>query len=156
MAAKSYSMEFDGYWREHAISGLPAKSGVYCVYACLYNENAKTVDLKRLLYIGESADVQDRVKNHEKWPDWRKKLGEGQVLCFSAAVISGESDRQRVEAAEIFKHKPPCNTEYVNNFPFDKTTVTNSGKAALLQAQFTVERTEESSAKAAGAYGRGW
>ena len=33
MAAKSYSLDYDGYWRVPNISGLPANSGIYCVYA---------------------------------------------------------------------------------------------------------------------------
>jgi len=55
MATKSYSLEFDGYWREPNASGLPPKSGIYCVYACVHNADRKTVSLKRLLYIGEAA-----------------------------------------------------------------------------------------------------
>ena len=116
MAAKSYSLNFDGYWREPNIGGLPAKPGVYCVYACTYDTEAKTVALLKLLYIGKADDVHDRVANHEKWADWRAKLQTGQQICFTAAVISGQDDRQRAEAAEIFKHKPPCNTEYVEQF----------------------------------------
>jgi hypothetical protein len=154
MVAKSYGLDFDGYWREPNVSGLPAKSGIYCVYACTYNAAAQTVDLKRLLYIGEAADVQGRVKSHECWSVWKKALQSGQAICISAAVIAGESDRQRAEAVMIFKHKPPCNTEYVNAFPFDSTTITVTGKAALLYTSFTVQRTEDATAKAL--LGRRW
>lgn len=141
MATRSYSLEFDGYWREPKISGLPAESGIYGVYACVHNTNQSTVSLKRLLYIGEAADVQDRVQNHEKWQKWRNQLKTEEVICFSAALVAGESDRQRAEAAMIFKHKPPCNTEYVDAFPFDTTSVTTTGKNALLYGSFTVQRT---------------
>ncbi len=141
MAAKSYALTFKGYYLESGIGGLPAESGIYCVYACTYDAAKDTVSLRRLIYIGESDDVQDRVKNHEKWSVWRRELRSGEELCFSCALISGEDDRQRAEAAEIFEHKPPCNTEYKHEFPFDRTTITNSGKAALLHSHFTVERT---------------
>jgi hypothetical protein len=152
MAAKSYALTFNGYWREPNISGLPAKSGIYCVYACTYNSNAKTVSLNRLLYFGEAADMQARVAGHEKWGDWRRELRIGEELCFSASLISGAEDRQRAEAAEIFKHKPVCNTTYIDAFPFDRTTITNAGTAALMTAQFTVERTDPA-AKAYSIYG---
>lgn len=143
MAAKSYALSFEGYWREPNISSLPAKSGIYGVYACTFNTQEKTVSINRLLYIGEGADVQARVAGHEKWPDWKRQLKQGEVLCLNAALISPEADRQRAEAAMIFKHKPPCNTEYVENFPFDTTTITTSGKNALMQPSFTVNRTEK-------------
>lgn len=70
MAAQSYAIEFDGYWREPNKGSIPAKSGIYCVYSCLYDASAKTVDLKKLIYIGESDNVNERVANHEKLADW--------------------------------------------------------------------------------------
>lgn len=150
MAAKSYALTFDGYWREPNISGLLAKSGIYGVYACTYNAAEKTVSINRLLYIGEAGDVQARVAGHEGLPAWKRQLKQGEVLCVNAALISPEADRQRAEAAMIFKHKPPCNREYVDNFPFDTTTVTTGGKSKLMQLSFTVVRTEKTEARAYG------
>jgi hypothetical protein len=151
MTEKNYSLDFDGYWREPNVSGLPAKSGIYGVYACVYDTVEKTVSLSRLVYIGEAGDVRDRVSNHECWPVWRQQLKQGEVLCVNAALISPEADRQRAEAAMIFKHKPPCNTEYADNFPYDTTTVVTTGKNALMAARFVVTRTEKA---AVGTYGR--
>ena len=145
MTTKTYKLEFDGYWSEPNISGLPAKSGIYCVYGCTYNATSKTVSIKRLIYIGEAENIQTRVANHEKWDQWRRYLKTGEQLCFNAALISGNTDRQRAEAAMIFKHKPPCNTEYVNSFPFDQTTIHTSGRNALLYPYFKVFRTPASS-----------
>ena len=141
MTAKTYQLNFDGYWREPAISHLPAKSGIYGVYACVHNRAKGTVTLNRLIYIGEAGDVCDRVANHEKWPVWRRQLRQGEELCFNAALIAGDSDRQRAEAAMIFERKPVCNTEYVDSFPFEATTITTSGCNALMQVMFTVLRT---------------
>jgi hypothetical protein len=126
------------------------------VYACVHNTAEKTVSLKRLLYIGEAADVSDRVESHDQWTRWRNQLKTGEEVCVAAALIAGESDRQRAEAAMIFKHKPPCNTEYVDVFPFDATTITTRGKNALLQTSFVVQRTENAAAKAMSGYRRGW
>ena len=141
MAAKSYSLDYDGYWRAPNISGLPANSGVYCVYACVHNVSANTVTLHRLLYIGEAGNVRNRIANHERWDDWVRELKAGEELCFNAALISPAADRERAEAAIIHHHKPPCNVEYVNAFPFDATTVSTSGKNAKLDGHFTVHTT---------------
>lgn len=153
MAAKSYALEFDGYWREPNVGSLPAKSGIYGVYACIHNVSEGTVSLQRLLYIGEAADVRDRVTNHDRWKDWKRQLKTGETICVNAALISPEADRQRAEAAMIFKHKPPCNTEYVDSFPFDTTSITTSGKNAKMHASFTVTRTEKA---AMAGNGRRW
>jgi excinuclease UvrABC nuclease subunit len=141
MAAKSYALNFDGYWRAPNISKLPASSGIYCVYACTHNVQEKTVSIRLLLYICEAENVKERVPNHERWEDWEQELLRGEVLCFNAALIAPEPDRQRAEAAMIHHHKPPCNVEYVDSFPFDQTTISTSGKNAKLDSQFTVYRT---------------
>lgn len=139
MAEKTISVEFDGYWRDENKGGLPANSGVYCVYECTHNVKKKNVTIHKLIYIGESANVKDRVANHEKYGDWLKHVKKGNELCFSFGGV-GSTDRNRAEAAMIFKHKPPENEEYKNSFPFDKTTMSLSGKTAELTTNFTVDR----------------
>lgn len=138
MSAKTYHLNFVGYWREPNIGSLPTKSGIYCVYGCTYSTENNTVSISKLIYIGESANVRDRVGNHEKWDVWRRQLWSVEKLCFNAALIDGAADRQRAEAAMIYKHKPSCNTEYVDNFPYDQTTILTSGRNARLEEYFTV------------------
>ena len=75
--------------------------------------------------------------NHERKNDWNKHVGWGNELCCNFTPV-GSADRNRVEAAYIYEHKPPENTEYKNHFPFDTTTVSTSGRAALLKPYFTV------------------
>lgn len=100
----------------------------------------KNVSIHKLIYVGESANVNDRVANHEKYKDWLKYVRRGNELCFSFVGV-GTTDRDRAEAAIIFKHKPPENEEYVDYFPFDRTTMSLSGKTTLLNTYFTVNRT---------------
>lgn len=140
MAEKTFEVEFDGYWREQDIEGIPNGSGAYCVYECTYNKDKDAVSIHKLIYIGEAADVRDRIQNHEKWHDWKKHVREDNELCFSYGHVESEY-RERVEAALVFRHKPPENTEYTDTFPFDKTTIILSGKTKLLNTYFTVEKT---------------
>jgi hypothetical protein len=140
MPSENYSLEFNGYRLATNSSSLPANAGIYCVYACVYNTNNDTVSLSRLLYIGEATDVRERIQSHEKWPKWWNELKPGEEISFSVALISSESDRKRAEAAMTFKHKPPCNTEHVDAFLFDTTTVSTMGKNAMLDSSFTVHR----------------
>ncbi len=140
MAEKTISVEFDGYWRDEKKAGVPDKSGLYCVYECTHNVSENTVTLQQLIYIGEADNVRDRLANHEKYSDWLHHVRRGNELCFSFGAL-GASDRERAEAAMIFKHKPPENGEYTSSFPFDMTTMSLSGKTALLSTYFTVYRT---------------
>lgn len=137
---KTINLDFQGYWREINQGGIPNNSGIYLVYRCTYDQNDKTVTLNNLIYIGESEKVRERIENHEKKPMWQKKLQQGEQLCFSFAPVV-DSDRKRTEAALIFKHKPECNEEYTNDFPFDTTTVNSSGRCHSIIASFTVNRT---------------
>lgn len=134
---KTMNLTFEGYWREVNKGSVPNKSGVYCVYASTYNASAGTVSLRKLLYVGESANVGDRISAHERLPDWKKRLKDGETLCYSFAPVES-SDRHRAEAAVINKHKPPCNKEYKDSFPFPDTTINTSGMNAHLIASFTV------------------
>ncbi len=139
MAEKSYQLDFDGYWREGSVDGVPDDSGVYCVYACKRTGEGK-VFIRLLIWIGESQNVRSRIKAHEKFSDWKTYLEEGEELCFNFAPVNAP-DRPRVEAALIFQHKPPANEEFKNAFPFDKTNVKIDGEKGKLSSSFSVKRT---------------
>lgn len=141
MAERNYNLNFKGYTLELNIDSLPAKSGIYGVYVCVHNQNTDTVGLRELIYIGESSNVKERVETHEKWPEWRDELQEGEETCFNCALISGQTDRERAEAAMIHEHKPTCNTEYVDKFPFDTTTINTEGRNKFMKSHFIVHRT---------------
>lgn len=140
MAAQTFNIKIEGYWRDEKKSGLPSVSGVYFVYEGKYNAQEKSCTLYKLIYIGESENINTRVNSHEKYSEWKKHVRSGNTLYFSAAPVKGD-DRFRVEAAYIFKHKPPVNTEYINNFPFDQTRIISTGDTELLTTDFTVNRT---------------
>lgn len=139
MAAATYSLEYKGYWPDAKRGGVPAASGVYSVYACTYDAQDNTVDIRLLIYIGQAENARERLANHEKEKEWKKHLRAGEELAFAFAPADA-ADRDRVEAALIYKHKPPVNTEYVDTFPFDQTTIATSGKNAKLYSTFTVYR----------------
>jgi len=141
MSAKTIKIKFEGYWRDEDKSGVPVHSVVYCVYECKYNKNNDSVSLLKLIYIGEADNVQERIANHEKYQDWLKHVRSGNELCFSFGPVL-PTDRERAEAAMIFKHKPPENEEYKYSFPFDQTTISLSGEIKLLKTYFIIERTE--------------
>ena len=134
------TIEFAGYWVDENKGALPAESGIYCVYECTLNARKKTVTLQKLIYIGESEDVRSRVADHEKYGHWLKHVGRGNELCFSFGGVA-ETVRRRAKAAMIYKHRPPEADEYVDSFPFDRTTVSLSGKTRLLNTYFTVSKT---------------
>lgn len=144
MTTKTFSLNYDGYWLESSKGGVPNGSGVYTVYAATHNASANTVSIRQILYIGESATVRDRLRNHEKTSAWKQHLRRGEVLCFNYAPVAASS-RVRVEAALIHHHRPPTNTEYVNTFPFPTTTVSTSGRNEFLRGYFTVQGTRVAS-----------
>lgn len=137
---KTINLNFDGYWREVNKSSVPKKSGVYGVYVCKYNPPPQnTVTLDKLIYIGEAEDVNDRIANHEKWPEWRKEVTAGSEICFSfAEVIS--PDRERAECALIYYHKPKCNDDCKYSFPYEDTTVVSTGNHEFITSPINVQK----------------
>lgn len=141
--AKTINLNFNGYWREVNKSGIPSSSGVYAVYVCRYNpppENYVTLD--KLIYIGEAEDVNDRISNHEKWEEWREEVPAGSEISFSFAGVTSP-DRERAECALIYHHKPTCNDECKDSFPYEDTTVVSTGRCALIESPIIVRKTEE-------------
>lgn len=92
MSAQAYAIEFDGYWRDEHRKSIPAKSGIYCVYSCLHNKEKKTVTIDKLIYIGESEDVRNRIDKHGKREAWEKNLLPNQELCYSFVTCPPKSD----------------------------------------------------------------
>lgn len=129
---------FEGYWREIKKDDVPPKPGIYCVYTCEIS-NGKLSSLE-LIYIGESSNVNDRVANHERLPEWKELLNPGGTLCYSFANIASPR-REIAEAAMIYKHQPLTNHEYKNDFPHETTTVKLLGKVVVgLCTEFTVNK----------------
>ncbi len=137
MAGITVTLDFDGYWREVNKKFLPDQSGIYCVYASTFNSEKKTVSVRKLIYIGESADVCQRLATHNKLEDWKKHLTSGETLCYAVAKIPPAS-RVRVEAALINKLTPPENSEYTGEFPYNKTTVNSAGRCLYLPETVSV------------------
>lgn len=137
MAERTFNQEFEGYWRAINAKYIPRVSGVYVVQSCIHNEKAGTVDLIKLIYIGEAEDLNDRILNHDKWKEWERHLKINEELCFNFTRIES-AYRERVEAALINANQPPVNTEYKNAFPFDTTHVNSSERYSLLEQRITV------------------
>ena len=128
----NFYLVFEGYWRVPS-SGVAPWPGVYCVYVF------RSLSSYRLLYIGEASEVEMRIINHKQKSDW-KKAARGHRLYFSAAKMPSDTDRRRAAAAMINHHKPPCNDEYTDFFPFSETAITTKGENLNLDEAFTVNK----------------
>lgn len=137
VAVHDYTLDFQGYWLDRNKSGLPAESGIYCVYAASYNPAQDTVSLQKLLYIGKAVNVRTRHADHEGLPSWERKLCAGQILCYSFAPLAKRS-LMICEAALIYKNKPICNDIGKDSFLHEGTHVVTRGRNALLETEFTV------------------
>jgi hypothetical protein len=123
---------------EPEIAKIPKQSGVFVAYEYTKDRQEASFFLKKVVYIGESENVNERIAKHKKWPFWRKHCGTNRI-CFSFAPVSN-TDRKRSEAALVYKQKPPANDEHIVIFPLDETTMNLSCKIALLTRSFTVSR----------------
>lgn len=137
MNADTYNIELKGYWRDKNKGGIPNHSGIYFVYECTYNQDRGTVIIHKLIYIGESETVRDRIANHDKLKDWLKHVRKRNTLCYSTGKVES-GDRKRIEAALINNLSPPENERKSENFPYKGITIVLTGRNALLPEMFTV------------------
>jgi excinuclease UvrABC nuclease subunit len=147
MAKKSsYELKFEGFWRAQDKQDIPENAGIYCVYEAKYIEDgeyANHLDLLKLIYVGESKNVRQRIIKHEKFREWNQHTHKGTELCFSYALYDkDEETRKRISAALIFQHQPPSNKKQLNSFPYEKTHVVVSGPDHnnLLTESFDVDQ----------------
>jgi excinuclease UvrABC nuclease subunit len=136
--SKTYRQGIEGYWRYINRGEMPSYSGVYFVCIGTYDKNNNTVTLKRLIYIGTGDDINSRIAGHERESDWKRYLKSGEELCFSCTEVDN-SNRERVEAAYIYKHQPPANTSCKSSFNYDTTKIISTGKTILITTDFTVD-----------------
>lgn len=119
LRSMNYYLNIQGYWADVNRHSIPCITGVYFVFACIYNPMPNTVTLKRLLYIGQAIDVNSRIAVHDKRPVWASMLALGETVCYSVAAVDGRS-LDTVEAALVYKLRPPTNellTRYYSHAP---------------------------------------
>lgn len=138
---------------------MPAEKGIYFVYRCktMTDKNGKLIlddkdrpkkFLDKLLYIGESGDARERMKDHNRDDDVRTSdIPKNESLYYTFAEYNGSDDnRRRIEAALIYKHRKVLpdgvgNTKNTKTFDYDETTIKISGEYTdCLTKEFTQER----------------
>ncbi len=87
---------FEGPFTDEA--HLRAASGVYAILGGNGGQWS-VVD------IGESGNVQERVRNHDRSDCWRKK---GHSTLAAAAFYVPEAQRMRIEQSLRQQFRPPC------------------------------------------------
>ena len=127
-----YNVTFNGYRLDRDKSGLPTYGGIYLVYCCVYNADTNRVSLRKLIYIGKSVNINDRVNNHDRYEEFTKQLQQGETLCYSYASVA-PSDMDIVENALIYMQKPPLNNELKNSFNYPDSQFDFEGRCALLK-----------------------
>jgi hypothetical protein len=139
MGAQTYNVNIEGYWRHKNKEGIPNHSGLYFVYETFYNQKSDSITLLKLLFVGQAENVHGHIKKGGEENFWKEYVNVGNELAFSSGFAE-TSNLDRLEAAYIYRHKPPCNKKLKDTFPFDQTTVFSTGKTALLDTQFTIQR----------------
>jgi hypothetical protein len=137
---RTFTIEFDGYWRESNKSGIPSEPGVFCVYECAYKED-KTLLFYNILFIGQSENINERVMNSEQW---HGELSPDRQVCFSAAMIPNQRERDIIEACLVSKHSPLFNQNISLPPDLINTRIISNGKTALLNTDFTINSKYES------------
>ena len=79
----------------------------------------------------------DSAANHFCWHSWQRYVRYGEELCFSTALVPA-SERERALAALLYQHRPVCNDDVPDIFPYDTTTVKTTGTNFGLSPLFTL------------------
>ena len=92
MVKEVNQLSIDGYWRNVNKIALPNFGGIYFVYECTFVEYNKSVNIRRLLYIGHSKNINKSLTNHELFQEWTSQLEEGNELCYGVTEVDGDME----------------------------------------------------------------
>ncbi len=126
---KEYELEFVRFYEEEEISNIGKGYDIYRIHAGK-KKGSGSLSSNRVLYIGQSKNAQERLDNHDMRSEWKKHLKEDEIILVSVAKIVPRSgtrvtkeERERVEAALIYKIKPELNESKTENFLYKKTII---------------------------------
>jgi hypothetical protein len=90
-------LNFEG-WDYGDSNNFPEAGGIYCVFSEPEGQ---------LIYIGQAANIRNRIQQHERWPDFRRhETGNGIAITY--ALLDGHI-RDPIEARLIQRNAPPEN-----------------------------------------------
>lgn len=112
--------------------------GVYLVYRVNREDGCF-----RLIYIGKSQDLSDRVtENHEHYTDWVSWAYDNVAeLRFSIVKLPAGGDLSSCEEAMIFAFQPPINGKCKDSFNHEDIRISFTGRNVCGRAFIEVQRT---------------
>jgi hypothetical protein len=98
--------------------GLSSLMGTPGLYAIMIADPYVNPRPFRILYIGESGNVQLRAtREHENYEAWQRAGGQQPLYrAFHFMANSTELQRRMVESELIAKYRPPCNERLSTNW----------------------------------------
>lgn len=137
-----YKLTFKGFWREINKAGIPNEAGIYMVYRAVYNAFQDTIDPKEIIYIGQAGKGEERVGDHDKLPQFKKYLKDGEELCYAFAKVDKE-DLDIVENALVFMQKPQENDYLKDSYNHEEASFQVNGDTACLKmTEFSITKTK--------------
>lgn len=123
-----FKLNIQGYFRDEIRNRFPNVTCVYFVYRGILNVEENTCFLKDLIYIGQTAELNKRLSEHEKREDFLSLCEKGEMLFYTFAEIKGDEDvRKRIEAALIYELRPQLNKQAIGNFAYPVTKIIVEG-----------------------------
>lgn len=94
------------------ITQIPSFGGLYAVMVYDAGGSPKPY---RLIYVGESANLADRVcSSHEKYPSWIRAASGAQLFVAFSPIV-GEAARKSAARQIITHYGPECNKTFNRN-----------------------------------------
>ncbi len=123
-----FKLNIQGYFRDEIRNRFPNVTCVYFIYRGILNVEENTCFLKDLIYIGQTAELNKRLSEHEKREDFLSLCEKGEMLFYTFAEIKGDEDvRKRIEAALIYELRPQLNKQAIGNFAYPVTKIIVEG-----------------------------
>ena len=95
---------YDFFGWLYSVSSLHEDPGVYAV-GCEKNGITKVID------VGETDNIQDRIKKHDRKDCWEKECKDGEIIYSEYRTNVSKEKRMEIEKEIREKEDPPCGKE---------------------------------------------
>lgn len=135
--ANEFTINVQGYYRDISKTQFPNIPAIFFIYKGSFNVEERTCYLKRLLFVGETDDLQEVASHVESDNNLAADLQSDEALFYTFSTeFEDKSVRKRLVDALIYELRPPHNRVDPSAPRPAKTTIIVSGnKHAFIPAR---------------------
>ncbi|MBI2257794.1 MAG: hypothetical protein HYU67_02730 [Flavobacteriia bacterium] len=134
---KKKIVNIEGYWLKKNFNELPAISGIFFIYECKHVIKNDIIVLKKIIYIGESDNIKEDIKNERKLDVLFKNFSSREIAVSYAGILD-KNERKLIFENYKFYLNLQQNDNSINSLDFNPITLISIGNIEFIEPFYTL------------------